>query len=330
MLFRSIGAVPVFAGGGGGIFGGGWGGTQSPYIFSAAGGGQGGGALFPAGSIPGIAQGGGSVSRLAQLQSAAALGGGIMALSGLQRGGAAGSAMTLGGSALAGYGLASQMGMTGYGGAITGAGAGLFALGLKRGGLSGLGMDVAGGAIVGMQFGGPIGAAIGAGVGFAAGLVRLFVKGAEEKARQKVKAAHGVDISDKNLLKQIVDTAKQAYGGNLDMAIRSKPVLELIQLYAMSTGQNSPLQAAPRPVNLVQQGGGIFQAGSYENGSLVGYSSAFPSVGGVSLDRLAPTGYGTGNPVFVNISLDGQATTKVLQGEAVHAVQNNQIGRAHV
>ena len=94
--------------------------------------------------------------------------------------------MTLGGGAAMGYGLAPILGMTGYGGAIFGAGAGLAAAGLQRGGWSGLGMSTAGGAIVGMQLGGPVGGAIGAGIGFVAGLVRMFIKGAQEKIRDKI------------------------------------------------------------------------------------------------------------------------------------------------
>ena len=44
-----------------------------------------------------------------------------------------------------------------------------------------------------------------------AGMVRLFIKGAAEKAREKIKALYGVDIPDKGVLQQIVDTAKQSY-----------------------------------------------------------------------------------------------------------------------
>jgi hypothetical protein len=51
--------------------------------------------------------------------------------------------------------------------------------------------------------------------------VRLFVRSAEERAKAKIKALCGVDISDKGVLKQIRDTAKAAFGGNLDLAIRS-------------------------------------------------------------------------------------------------------------
>ncbi len=46
-------------------------------------------------------------------------------------------------------------------------------------------------------------------------------------------------------LQQIVDTAKQAYGGNLDMAIPIEQVRDLIQLYAMSAGQQIHGDAGP-------------------------------------------------------------------------------------
>ena len=101
------------------------------------------------------------------------------------------------------------------------AGAMLVMDGLRRGGKLGVAETTGGGALIGAKFGGPLGAAIGAIAGFAAGMVRLFIKGAVEKARQKIKDLYGVDIPDKALLQQIVDTAKQSYGGNLDMAIRT-------------------------------------------------------------------------------------------------------------
>ncbi|MEK7755143.1 MAG: hypothetical protein AAB654_24665, partial [Acidobacteriota bacterium] len=97
-------------------------------------------------------------------------------------------------------------------------GAMLALYGLQRGGKTGLAMTTGGGALIGFKFGGPIGAGVGAWIGFWAGVARLFVKGAQEKAREKIKATYGVDISDNGILKQIVDTAKSAFGGNLDLA----------------------------------------------------------------------------------------------------------------
>ena len=87
-------------------------------------------------------------------------------------------------------------------------------------------------------------------------MVRLFIKGAVEKARQKIKDLYGVHIADKAPLQQIVDTAKQSYGGNRDLAIRTAQFRDLIQLYARSTGQpTKTMPATVHPLDLVQSGG---------------------------------------------------------------------------
>jgi hypothetical protein len=57
---------------------------------------------------------------------------------------------------------------------------------------------------------------------------------------------------------QIVDTAKSAYGGNLDPAIRSPQIRDLIQLYAMMTGQKpTAMPGNVTPLSLVETGGSI-------------------------------------------------------------------------
>jgi hypothetical protein len=185
---------------------------------------------------------------------------------------------------------------------------GLLALdGLRRGGFTGLAETTAGGALLGFKFGGPIGAAIGGIVGAVAGLVRLFKKSAEEKAREKIRAVYGVDIKSNSVLTQIVEMAKQGFGGNLDLAIRSPQIRDLIELYALSTGQSTAgLPAKVRPVSLVQQGGVLYQASS-------------PS--GIALDRIgagAPQNAGS-----IVIKLDGEATTALLRGEAVQTIADN-------
>ncbi len=186
-------------------------------------------------------------------------------------------------------------------------GATLALMGLQRGGVSGLAMTTAGVAMIGFKYGGPLGAAIGAGVGAVAGLVRLFVKGAQEKAREKIKATYGVDISDKGVLKQIVDIAKQGFGGNLDMAIRSQQIRDLVELYALSTGQStSGLPATVRPVSLLQQGGGLFQSSS----------------GGLTLDRIgggAPSP--AAGPTVINITVPG--AKEFFEKETVRVVVEN-------
>ena len=186
-------------------------------------------------------------------------------------------------------------------------GATLALMGLQRGGVSGLAMTTAGGAMIGFKYGGPLGAAIGAGIGAVAGLVRLFVKGAQEKAREKIKATYGVDIRDKGVLRQIVDIAKQGFGGNLEAAIRSQQIRDLVELYALSTGQStSGLPATVRPVSLLQQGGGLFQSSS----------------GGLTL---APLGGGTpssaAGPTVINITVPG--AKEFFEKETVRVVVEN-------
>jgi hypothetical protein len=218
-------------------------------------------------------------------------------------------------------GVGSSYAGPGYGGITGGAmllGGGLLALaGVQRGGWSGLGMTTAGGALIGAKFGGPMGAAIGGLIGLGAGIVGLFRKSAEQKVREKVRATYGVDISDKGILQQIVGMAKQSFGGNLDVAIQSQQVRELVELYAMSTGQKPiGMPAAMTPLSLVQTGGSLFQSPSYNNGS------PLPGLGGLpSLDRIGgstPSGAGQ-----VVIQLDGPATTALLRGEAVQAIADN-------
>jgi hypothetical protein len=186
-------------------------------------------------------------------------------------------------------------------------GATLAMMGLQRGGVSGLAMTTAGGAMIGFKYGGPLGAAIGAGIGSVAGLVRLFVKGAQEKAREKIKATNGIDIRDKGVLRQIVDIAKQAFGGNLDMAIRSQQIRDLVELYALSTGQStSGLPATVRPVSLLQQGGGLFQSSSVS----------------LSLDRIgssAPSSAAA--PTVINITVPG--AKEFFEKETVRVVVEN-------
>jgi hypothetical protein len=247
---------------------------------------------------------------------AALMGGGMAAMDGLRRGGTTGNLETVGGGALIGYNQASALGMTGAGGAIFGAGAGLAAAGLQRGGTSGIAMDAAGGAVMGMQLGGPLGALIGGVVGAMAGVVRLFIKGATEKTKEKIKALYGVDISDKGVLKQIVDMTKSGFGGNIDMAIRSPQIRDLIQLYAMTTGQKTTgMPGTVTALSLVETGGSLFQSPQYNNGT------PLPALGGLpGLDQI---GAGTPSGGGLVIQLDGPATTALLQGQAVQAITNN-------
>jgi hypothetical protein len=249
-------------------------------------------------------------------------------------GGSRGILGLAGGQAAGFKGMLAQLGNIGYGpkggdfggevagsyrgvGGIKGgamlAGGGILAFdGLRRGGLTGLAETTAGGALIGAKFGGPLGAAIGAGIGATAGFIRLFIKGAEQKAIEKVQAIYSLRI-DRSLAKTIVAQAKQTYGGDLDLAIRSPQVRDLLELYAMSTGQKfSGSSNQVRPLTLVQNSGGLFEAPSYRNGSLLS-----------SLGGNVQIGQAATQPTTVVVKLDGPATTQLLQGQVVQTVQNN-------
>jgi len=188
--------------------------------------------------------------------------------------------------------------------------------GLRRGGKLGVAETSAGGATIGYKYGGPWGALIGGIAGAVAGVVRLFVEGATEKTKDKIKALYGVDISDKGVLKQIVDMTKSEFGGNIDMAIRSPQIRDLIQLYAMTTGQKTTgMPGTVTPLSLVETGGSLFQSPQYNNGT------PLPALGGLpGLDQI---GAGTLSGGGLVIQLDGPATTALLQGHAVQAITNN-------
>ncbi len=271
-----VGAVPVFGQGGGGgpIPGGAAGGLGTPpFVPSSAGGGWGG--------------------LLGGWKDFFGFGGGVQY--------APGKAVTWEAAT-----MGQKLSAFGRSNAALLGGATLAMLGLQRGGVSGLAMTTAGGAMIGFKYGGPLGAAIGAGIGAVAGLVRLFVKGAQEKAREKIKATYGVDIREKNILAEIVNIDKQGFGGNLDMAIRSQQIRDLVELYALSTGQSTAgLPATVRPVSLLQQGGSLFQS----------------SASGLILDRIGSGAPSAAAATVINITVPG--AKEFFEKETVRVVVEN-------
>ena len=146
------------------------------------------------------------------------------------------------------------------------------------------------------------------------GLIRKFFGSAQEKLRKKIRTVYGVEMRDKGILGRIVQTAKQGFGGNLDVANFSPQVRDLIDLYAMSTGQRmSAMPATMRPMSLVQSGGSLYQAPGYTNGNVMPSMSGLPMLGG---------GSNAGSQPIV-VKLDGPATTALLRGEAVQAIVEN-------
>lgn len=332
-----IGAVPVFAGGApggtppflpsGGAGSGSGLGSVLPPIFGA-----GGNVLFPGATVGGTPPFVPSASGVGAGMGAAPAAGGIFSKAGLAGmlpglksffGFGDNNWVDMGGGRMATGGWISQYGSfgdklqaLGKSDAALMGGALLAMDGLRRGGKIGVAETTAGGALIGYKFGGPLGAAIGGIAGAVAGIVRLFVKGAADKAKEKIKALYGVDIADKGVLQQIVDMAKSGFGGNLDMAIRSPQIRDLIQLYAMTTGQKTTgMPGTVTPLSLVETGGSLFQSSQYNNGT------PLPALGGLpGLDRI---GAGTPSGGGLVIQLDGPATTALLQGQAVQAITDN-------
>lgn len=287
------GALGLGSGGGGGFSSvipgapGGTGGFAGPVTLGGGAGGAGTVSSGVTGSLAG---------------SAASLKGILSSLGNIGRGGAVLGPGSNGG-ALAQPGVGGAAG-----GAMLAGGATLAFLGLQRGGLSGLGMTIAGGALIGGKFGGPLGAAIGAGIGAVAGTIRLFIKGAEEKIVQKVKATYGIDISRKFARDPLLGIIKQTFGGNIDVGIRSPQIRDLIELYAMSTGQNSQGINTTRPIasSFALSGGSFTQQPVFQNGLSMGLGQASNAA-----------------PAATVIQLDPAATEAFLQGQAVQAMSGN-------
>lgn len=84
----------------------------------------------------------------------------------------------------------------------------------------------------------------------------------------------------------------------------------------MTTGQKpTGLPGAVTPVSLVETGGSLFQAPSYNNGAPLAGLAGLPG-----LDRI---GAGTPSGSGLVIQLDRPATTALLRGEAVQAIADN-------
>lgn len=195
-------------------------------------------------------------------------------------------------------------------------------LGSWRGTWGGVAAGAAGGAMIGFQMGGPLGAAIG---GIAGGLIGLGEKIAgvetpENEAKRLVKQIYGLSINDATA-KQIAALAKQSYGGQVSVAVRSPEVRQLLQLYAESTGQKSMLFLNdPHGVNLTQAGG-LYQSAVWNNGTPFTFASNLPVMGpaGSTIPSGNPYAGGTNITLVVN----GQSAADLLEGRAANFIADN-------
>ncbi len=218
--------------------------------------------------------------------------------------------------ALGGGAATTAAGIGGLGGILAGvatspaagiAGAGLAAYGIYRGGPLGIAMAAGGGALAGFQIGGPIGAAIGAAIGGGAALIRTLFKKAKDNIRSKIKNAYGVDIREKEVIEQITGIIKNNYGGNVTLGIASPMVRNLVELYAMQSGQTFTGQpGSPHPLSLVQSGGVI---------------SAAPSIYSQPSLNLMPPKQAAPGPT--TIILDAEATERYWDRVVKHGIVNS-------
>jgi len=165
---------------------------------------------------------------------------------------------------------------------------------------------------------GPWGWAAAAGIGAVVGLIGIFKKSADQKVREKVKQVYGVDVTEKNIRDQIVDLAKSKYGGNLDVAVRSPEVMELVRLYSMATGKSNSLPRPMYPVTFQQSSAGLQLQPTYQGGTLV--SSPYT---GPTTSQWAQTA--------TYIQLDPRQANNLLEGQVVQIIGNNPetVGRAN-
>lgn len=178
--------------------------------------------------------------------------------------------------------LAGARGVGGMKGGAMLMGGGILAMeGLRRGGKAGLAMTTAGGALIGAKFGGPIGALIGAGIGAIAGTIRLFIKGAQQKVINKVQTLYGITITKQFAKDPLLGIIKQQFGGNIEVGIRSPAIRDLLELYAMSTGQPiGGVFGGYQPVSITQSGGVLSRITAPLPGTALGGSAqAMPQMG---------------------------------------------------
>jgi hypothetical protein len=197
-------------------------------------------------------------------------------------------------------------GVNGVAGAALFAGGAMLAqqglLGSWRGTWGGVAAGAAGGAMVGFQAGGPLGALIGGAIGGLIGLGEKIagVETAENQAKRLIKQIYSLNI-DNTTAKQIAAIAKQSYGGQVSVAVRSPEVRQLLQLYAQSAGQKSNLFLNdPHGVNLTQAGGGLYQSAVYNSGTPYTYTSNLPVMGPAG--STIPTGNPFGGAITVMVS----------------------------
>jgi hypothetical protein len=199
------------------------------------------------------------------------------------------------------------------------------AFGERRGTWAGVGETTAGGAAFGAQFG-PWGAAIGAVAGFGVGIGEKAagVESKENEAKRLVKQIYGLSINN-DMARQIAGIAKQTFGNNVGMAVRSDQVQKLLRLWAETMGKQTALvNLTPHSASLMEAGGKMYQNAVYDNGQAYTYGSQFGTYGGISSQNLP-----TASPYAgATITLNPQQTVDLWRTGTTQAIADNPRGVA--
>jgi hypothetical protein len=212
-------------------------------------------------------------------------------------GGLAGTGLVMGGTFLAQRGL----------------------LGADRGTTKGIFEGSLGGAAIGLKYGGPLGAAIGAAAGFGIGLGEKLagVESPENEAKRLVKEQYGITINNQTA-QQIVAVAQSKFAGRVSLAVRSPEVRDMLGLYAAGTGQNGSRvlsSLTPHSASLVEHGGSLFQAATYQYGNAYSFKSNLPVEGGMSTQQYPNPG---GNqPINLSLNVGGKGISDFMTGNVV-------------
>lgn len=294
--------------GGGGIF------SSILHTLGIGGGGNSGGGIFS--KIGGLFGGSGSSGGGGILSKI----GGLFGLGGSGGGAAGGKFDGFGGlSGLSPAGGGGIMGMLGGMGGMLGLP--LMLGGLMKGGTSGGIMGIGGGALTGLMVAGPWGAIGGAAIGGARLLAEKlgWITTDRKHAKDLVKQVYGMDINNATA-DQIVAIAKQSYGGQIDVAVRSQQVRDLLKLYAQTTGQKSAedkfVQDKIHSASLTEADGKLFQNAVYDNGNAYSYSSPLSVYGGTQTSPLSTYAPNQGyfGPSTIQLNVNGQSAAALLDG----------------
>jgi hypothetical protein len=226
------------------------------------------------------------------------------------------------GVGIANTGILGHLASFGKSGGAALLGGGIALDGIRRGGVLGTLEGAGGGALVGFKYGGPLGAAIGAAIGGGLALAKTFglFGGDRKHAKDLVKQVYGMSINDATA-DQIIQIAKQGFGGQIDVAVRSQQVRDLLKLYSQATGQKGVedkfVQDSIHSASFSESGGRLFQNAVYDNGNAYSYSSPLSAYGGVQTSPLSTYAPNNGFNGNLSISLNGQAASDVLAGQVV-------------